>query len=652
MWSVNWSERASAQEISAGIFFDGSGSMKGFFKARSIHDVNFKLHDILSGVHLNAASQVFVTSHNNTDMHPLDEFIHNPVWGKQTRLDHAFSMASDKDVVMIVTDNVQDAGEYGYSSTKDFYRLLEDDSVNTVLLCPLQYTFSGPLYFCKHRHPDRTQLIRNLNRENQSASFVESQYDSQRDHVVNMDGDRALALYVIFHAVFPQERLLRFTNRLEKTFGLKALTVKPIDQRKFSIGGVNKKSEVEASFAAIKRICSEQDNNEFPIKPPNLSLNPPQSNIYRPSRAKKKEYSQVLPFRYKPYRTNQSMLFRFYFMLINRSATILLGRPGDQCSDKVTISLRDVEYALPPSLKDCFVPSEKESAAILIPGFIPNMIPTVTALNSGEYFSFVASSVIRIPAFQILMNLKALLRLAFTESIPLRIKGSIEINVPPGYFSIDRNYEEQYFTRSIFDQERIYTPEDIVSYINTGPTHLRFDFASQDVFVLPPLWLKMVLYVTVVALLAGIIFLCISCSRHYYLKFDDTGEALSIYLLRPFSKGSYLRDNKEMLIIKRGLLNYLASPGIDYHFLDDENKPVPYIKLPSKEGFRIIGPGMGEVFIESISYSAFSHSANNISLSRKKTEKRSRRKKKERGKEELKEPSVLNEADRLFGPDE
>lgn len=650
--TVNWSEQASAQEINAGIFFDGSGSMKGFLNTRSIQNINSQLHDILSGLHFNPTSKVFVTSPARTVMRSLDEFIQNPVWGKHTRLDQAFSMSHEEQVLMIVTDNVQDAGEYGCSSTRNFYQLLEQNSVDTVVLCPLHKKFSGPLYFYKNRHPDLQELLKNLRKENQNASFEESNYKSKKYQVINMEGNRALAIYIIFRASFPQEVPLAFINRVKQTFGLEPLMVRPVDQGKFSIEGVNKKSEVKASFAAIKRICSIPGNDEFPIKPPNLSLNPPRSNILGPSSNGNKECFQVIPFRHKPYRANQSMLFRFYFKLINRSSTILLGKPGEQCSNKVAITLCDVKYHLPPSLMDCFVPSEKKLAANVIPGFIPNIIPNATVLNSGEYFPFVTGSVIKIPPFQVLMNLKALLKLAFTQSIPLQIKGSIKITVAPGYFSIDKAYEEQYFTRSVFDQGRIYTPEDIISYINISPTHLRFDFASQGLAVFTPLWLKIVLYATVAALLAGIIFLCISCFRHYYLRFDDTGEALFIYLPRPFSKGSYLRDNKEMLIIKRGLLNYLASPNIGYHLSGDENKPVPYIKLPSKEGFRIIGPGIGEVFIESISYSAFSDSANNISLSRKKTEKRSRPKKKEKGKEELKEPSVLNEADRLFGPDE
>ena len=93
------------QDMSASILYDGSASMKGFFP-QGIIQLNKKLIDILSSVHINADSQVFVSNNTNTKFYFLNDFINTPKWGTHTKLDDALSSISGKDLVVFVTDNI------------------------------------------------------------------------------------------------------------------------------------------------------------------------------------------------------------------------------------------------------------------------------------------------------------------------------------------------------------------------------------------------------------------------------------------------------------------------------------------------------------------------------------------------------------------
>jgi hypothetical protein len=115
---------AWADTARVGIYYDGSGSMMGFFNPENngIIGLNQKLFDVFAASHLKCNASVFTTRHGSTQVIPLQTFLENPQWGSETRLDEAMKMAVDSDIVVLVTDNVQDAGGGGRNLHTGFLR--------------------------------------------------------------------------------------------------------------------------------------------------------------------------------------------------------------------------------------------------------------------------------------------------------------------------------------------------------------------------------------------------------------------------------------------------------------------------------------------------------------------------------------------------
>jgi hypothetical protein len=579
----------------AGIYFDGSGSMKGYFDSGSIIDINSKVYDAFASFHLTPTSQVFVTQQNGTTLQPIETFIANPSWGSQTRLDEAFSRAGADDVIAFITDNVQDAGEMAASSTRSFYELFESREVETVLLCSLKVQFNGLLYFYQQRFPDRSQLALKLREENGECTFTALDSRNQRYHILNMVGMRALALYVIVRPTFSPDSIPSLMERLEKALGIDhILMVKPADQRKFTLKGVTAKSVVKHSFEAMSRLCQEYGKSGFPLPAPNLELFPPVSPLFRPAPAFDENRFILRPLDYKPYRVDQEMRFGCYIKLVNSSDTIVLGKDENGCAGNVTIELKDIDYSLHPQFRKCFTEPLKGAEGAIIPGFIPNVVVNSTEGSEGDYFPFITHVGFRFPPYTLNPTVKNILKLAFASEIPLRIRGAICISVPPEHFSLTRKYAAEHFTHSIYNQGLIYTPEDIVSYTNTQPTEIVFDFVSTDLILLPPAWIRYALYAFIGLLFVLLIFVLVSFSRHYYLKFNDTGETLSVFLPLPFSRRFYFRDGKEMLQFSRGLLAYRVAAGEDFCLEDSSAQVVRYIRLGSSWDFTVKPSGEQE----------------------------------------------------------
>ena len=160
-----------------------------------------------------------------------------PNGGADTRLDIAFEAARDKDIALLISDNVQDTGEYGTSSAMNFYQMLEDEAVGTVLLVPLRFPFDGPLYFYKNRHPNRNALVESLKKENPTAQITAGNRKGRIYQIVNYQGNKSLILYAIFKNGFSRERLKAFIVRLKENFGVLPLMVKPVDQGNFLLEG-------------------------------------------------------------------------------------------------------------------------------------------------------------------------------------------------------------------------------------------------------------------------------------------------------------------------------------------------------------------------------------------------------------------------------
>lgn len=527
--------------------------------------------------------------------------------------------------------------------------MLEKDSIRTVLLFPIQLSFSGRLYFSKVRHPDTQQLLNNLIQKNTSTNtFEQDNYKSDRYHTVWMTGRKALAVYFIFSRSFPEGQMANFMNSAQKILKVEPLMVKPIDQEKFFLKGVNDKEQVKASFSELEKSCSTTGPERYIPTPPNLHLLPPSSGIYRPILDEKAKPYQVSPFKKKgstPY-IDRPIRFRLYFTVVNQARFIVLGRHENSCSKEVKIHLQRIEYRLPSTYQECFR-SNTDARVAIIPPFIPYaIVPTPEEELEGDRLP-VFSSEIQLPAFSVILSLRSILKLAFTPSIPFEMRGALELTVPAGHFSLETGYERRYFTRSELDQGRIYTPEDVVHYIHVSPTALQFALVCQGCRLLPPLWIKILVYGVILLLLLLIVYIVLNASHHYYLKFGDTGKAIDVYLPIPFTKKEYNRNDKTVFTIKKGIWSYQIFPA-DGHHLDSDGGTITSLKLNSETDLKITGSEMNSI-VESIPFEKFSTlKQEDLSKRKKQKEKLPKQKTEE---EDKGTPKGKSRADILFGPD-
>ncbi|SPJ15416.1 hypothetical protein SBDP2_330009 [Syntrophobacter sp. SbD2] len=512
----------------AGIYFDGSGSMKGFFDSRAAVDINARLFEVFSGLGMVPTSQVFVTKNGNTSLYGIDTFIAKPVWGSDTLLDDAFSKFGKKDVIALVTDNVQDDQGSAQSSTLAFYGLFESPEIKSVLLCPLSSQFKGPVYFRKAQFPDRARLQTDLKKANPSSVFTDPVYQSKTYQVFEMTGPRALAIYLILNSSFAAEKIPVLIDLIDKRIKSgEVLMVKPIDQGKFSLAGVTKRKEVEASFNEMAKMCHDLGGSGQ-ILQPNLRLIPPSVHLFEPLRASEEGKYQLKPPGPEPFDIGHGMLLRLYLSLVNQSDTVLLGKPGGKCAKDVTVELADVKFEIPPQFSRCFTGYEKSPVSRILPGFIPNVISKRTNGGAQADFSYVAEATIGIAPLQFKACFSNVVKLLGVSAIPLRLTGVVRVNVPPGYYSLQPAYGAQNFTQDdIFDQSRIYTPVDIVSYINVKPSSISFEFVSKELSFAAPAWINQVLYALLAAIAAVFLYMVFSITRRFYLRFDDTNETVS-----------------------------------------------------------------------------------------------------------------------------
>jgi len=603
--NVSFNHAAYAQE--AVILFDGSGSMKGFKETGSIQDINAALHDLLSRLRYRINASVFVSS-GSTAFHDYADFLEEPEWGNETRIDDALAHAMDKDVVVIVTDNVQDIGESSYASARAFYDMLESDAIHSVILLPLKRAFDGRLFFEKNRYPDKRELREMLVQANSDKyTFRSDGYDGS-DTSVLMKGERALAVYIIFTKVVPVREMNKFMKSMEDIFSVDPFMVKPIDQGKFFIENFKNEQQVKDWFSRLESTCAPEQERGFSMPPPNLNLMPPPSGIYQPFQKGEDDRYQLVPRKGKNvFPMDRPASMRFYFVLGNRAGSIALGDRDLECSKDIKIKLTNAHFEVPPQYME-YAGENRGINGLVIPPFVSGVVKAATDEIMWEPDMPVFFSEMKVPSLDPGFSLKSVFKLAFVSSVPLRIKGNIEVRVPSGYFSLRDDYRNKYFTNTQLDQSRIYTPEDIVNYVSTKPVKINFDFTSKGIRLLPPAYLKVIFYMIVALLMLAILLFLISVKTRYFLMFDDTGKAIEVYLPLPFMQKVYKREDINVFYVKRGLLGYSVRCAEGFN-MEVDGVPKMSVKLSGNIVFHIKGSVI-DTIIESVTagkYSTLEH---------------------------------------------
>ncbi len=567
---------AQSERDRVAIVFDGSASMRGYYKD-SIVELNKKLHDVFAGLHLPSDSLIFVSTKDKTTQRDFKSFLEKPKYGSHTRLDDTYKAVADTAVVVLVTDNVQDSGDEDYTSTRNFYHLLENKVLDRVLMVPMALPFDGRLYFDRKRHPPVGQLLADLRSANsESVRFSKDSYNSKRYVTVDMQGDKALAIYIIMTSPLGEDFHDNLNPALVEAFGVQPLVINPVDQGLFSLNGVQHRRRIEEAFSLHDENCRTEFGQHYSPGRPNLMLVPPQISVF----------GEIPIYTLRALdsveqRVDESFIYRFYFELRNGTENIVLGKSG--CRRDITVTLEDLRYLAHPSYQGMF--DVKQPEARLVPAFIPGR---VAPIDSAEVESPIVVVESAMPGLQWQFSLGSLFRLAFTESVPVKIQGKLQVTVPRGNFTLSEDYAEQYFTPSALIQSKIYSPEDIVQFVRTEPVVLEYDFQSVNLELIPPDWPAKVVYALITMLLVLLLLVAYSLSLRFVLRFDDTGEELLVYLAVPFSRMAYARSDDPVLQIRKRLLGYELSPATGYSLIKN-GEVLGRMTLTRQSSFKIEG---------------------------------------------------------------
>jgi hypothetical protein len=265
-----------------------------------------------------------------------------------------------------------------------------------------------------------------------------------------------------------------------------------------------------------------------------------------------------------------------------------------------------VGFSVPAAYKSCFFKPSPVDLADTIPNYLPSAMFSADLPEKTDC-PFVALHTLVIPAFQMYLtwrepfhSLYTLFRLSASRYLPLTIKGTFQIEAPPGYFSVNPAYNEKYFTESVFNQKKIYTPEDIISYIHNKPTQLTCKFSTKNVYLEVPWWVRFTVFSGLGVIIICLLLLLFGSMRHVTLVFNDKRrKPLHIHLPIPFSKGVYQPEGTAVLIVRKKWLNYIASPGEGYQLIrQEDHTSISHVKLPSDQSFSISGPGMENVLVQ------------------------------------------------------
>ena len=591
-----------AQEHVGHILIDGSGSMKGFF-ATDMGRLNARLVEALDSSDVRPKSLIFVTSGNQTRLVPFRQFLEQFEWGQETKLDDTFQLMFKDQVLVIVTDNVQDEGQEEYSSARSFYRLLEQKKVQAVALFPYRLPFRGHIYFPRMKYPNSETLLQNLRESNGNTIEIQSYEDNGKElHAIDIEGVRALAVYAIFPHHMASDRSKAIVRKIEDALNVPSILVKPIERKGFTINSEVQKDDAENYYQKLTEFCSlSREREKSFLMRPNFRLEDPITKNFKDSTV----YYPLQPYRKEKERVTlgEPVQIRFFFRFIDGDSYVVLNRSShDPCRTPITLILENINYDIPQRYKSLM----KRSASIvkkIFPPFVP-ADAHANGLSNGISSPSIFLGQIRMEDLNVEQSIFTFLKLAFVRAIPLKINGSIHARVPVGAFKLAGRYNDRFFTNSEFEIGKIYTPEDIISYVSVEPEVIQFNFKAENILLSIPIWIRLMVIGPIVFILLLTFYIFLNMIPRHYLKLVERGRGtvFDVRLPWPFQTKFYIRNQEAMFVVKRsGLFSRTLTPGAGYQLYDAGGNPLRKVKLSIGMSVQVEGEEVEKGVLEVIS---------------------------------------------------
>lgn len=446
-------------EAQVNILVDGSGSMEGFFRTNSLQSWVERLSQVSQDQRLPVETKVFISKElNQPEWKPYDAFLNDnerEKWGNYTLLDWAFRKGRQfAPIVFLVTDNVQSSKD---SDTKHLYVELNSPNVKKnvriLYFVPNLVSFDGKIYL-ERRHPligshSLSDIHKKLKQVNSKAQIME--VVERRDKIVaGYQGLRGLVTYAILLDESLKGPFLTLLRSLRHSGEEELLLVQPITSKEINLVG-------EEDFRKVVR-ASRRPN----LPRPNMVLKPAQRNGQL--------YNILLPARPQDpphFRLDRRNGLLFYFSLRSRLRHVNINRSSTKQAPTLKIPKTSLKISAKNQADQPILNNSRGVGQV----YPPRLVGELMANSRNQYFYL---GQIAFGPFKV--GFWPQVRLT---PIHLVLRFAVQMTVPPEAFSLTESYDRQYFTRSPYQINRVYSPVDLIQYLSTQPVPIKMDVETR-----------------------------------------------------------------------------------------------------------------------------------------------------------------------------
>jgi len=415
-----FSKAISSQSIAIAI--DGSGSMRGYFKAGSLEKyIDDKYEKFVSFFPSDSNGKVDKIFFINKEILPYEPAPRT--MGDITVLDISFKkiLAKKYDIIFLITDNVQDTEEDSIT-TVAFYKELAKEEIREVNVAPELLDFNGNVIL--------------------------------RDYSVPHTGKRGILSYLILI----NDNYRSYYYKFLSLFKENVLLIKPITNKNIKIIGV-RQNEIDVVKQSVMNLLSKCSGAYSKIILPNVEIVSNGSIV---------PYDKENP---PSFSLDKQNLLNFFFSLESILEHINIGNDNNPCDREIKLEVNNLTI-LPKRLKDKIFFNNIKTLGKIAP---PSLIGSLKKNETYKYYYYCE---VRFGPFEYNWNLLDFFQYLRFNSIKLKMNFDITLTVPPNYFSLTEEYRNKYFTNDINEYNKIYSPVDLVQFINTEPVIINLKLYS------------------------------------------------------------------------------------------------------------------------------------------------------------------------------
>jgi len=423
------------------VLIDGSGSMDGFFRTKSIYQISEK---VVRSISEPAEIFVFVSTKKDVVDFIAPENFKLKKLGGYTRLKKALEKALEKnpDFIVIITDNIPTGEE-----DLDFIELLAEPMVKAIWALPVVTEFNGKIYLPTSNSDILYSSIGNLRLLGKT----------KLSKIYHYHGKRGLLIYILaisekfYNKSYGKDGADRLREALLKQGIKDVLLVKPIDYRAIVIRPEISEMKIKSAIDSLKNTCPFIN---IPYLPPGGKLSCVRQNKLMILPLGPDKLLFHVPARLKG-------ILAIYFSIGTKMPYVVISG-SNPCSLGVKISVDSLKITLNKSIYSNRKLVELLNIAVEPPELIGQLaMPSEDSIgwNRFVYRLSILKSPIPIP-----WNPIKLLKVLFSGPLRIGIGFKINIIIPPEVLHTAEQIRKKWFSDDIGELDKIYCPKDLINY--------------------------------------------------------------------------------------------------------------------------------------------------------------------------------------------